>query len=304
MLLNYLLPVLFVVLAWWAGTALILHLDGLPRATYARSMRQATVVMLIALIGLGWSSGSRDTLAAYLSFGSALVVWGWLEMSFLMGFITGPRKRACDDNARGWRRFRAALGTLLYHELALLLGGVLVLSLTWHESNQVGLWTYLVLWVMRTSAKINVFLGVRNLSEAFLPEHLRYLESYFRRAPMNGFFPLAVSLATITLTLMFLRMPAPGVDFFSFTGTLLVGCLLFLAVLEHWCMVIPFPVEALWSMGLRSRRQAVPDRDRTGTSRRGRAIRVSTPPVVARPLLLAEALHRDLAASTPERSGP
>ncbi|MBM4228454.1 MAG: DUF3623 domain-containing protein [Gammaproteobacteria bacterium] len=301
---NYLLPVLFVVLAWWAGTALILHLDGLPRATYARSMRQATVAMLIALVGLAWSADSRDTLAAYLAFGSALVVWGWLEMSFLMGFITGPRKRACDESARSWRRFRAALGTLLYHELALLLGGLLVLTVTWRESNQVGLWTYLVLWVMRTSAKLNVFLGVRNLSEAFLPEHLRYLESYFRRAPMNGFFPFAVSLATIILTLMLLRMPAADIDHFGFTGVLLVSCLLFLAVLEHWCMVIPFPVDALWSMGLRSRRQAVPDRGLGRASRRGRTIRVSTGPAVARPLLLAEALHRDLAASTPERPGP
>ena len=29
------------------------------------------------------------------------------------------------------------------------------------------------------SAKLNVFLGVPNLNEEFLPEHLRYLQSFF-----------------------------------------------------------------------------------------------------------------------------
>ena len=35
---------------------------------------------------------------------------------------------------------------------------------------------------MRQSAKLNVFLGVRNLSEEFLPQHLHYLQSYFTRS--------------------------------------------------------------------------------------------------------------------------
>ncbi len=301
-MLSYLLPVLSVVLAWWAGTALILHLDGLPRTTFGRSMRQATVLMLGALAGLALTADSREPHAAYAAFGCALVLWGWLEMSFLMGFITGPRKMHCDESARGWPRFRAAVGTLLYHEIALALGALLVLMLTWQADNRVGLWTYIVLWVMRTSAKINVFLGVRNLSEAFLPEHLRYLETYFRRAPMNMFFPVAVTGATIALTVILFRMPSASADVFGFTATMLVGSLLFLAVLEHWCMVMPFPVDALWSLGLRSRLRPTANRENPDVSRRGRANRV-TPPVVGPPLLLAEALHRDLAPSAPERSG-
>lgn len=302
-MLSYLLPVLSVVLSWWAGTALILHLDGLPRATFGRSMRQATIVMLGALAGLVLSADSHETHAAYAAFGCALVLWGWLEMSFLMGFITGPRKMRCDESARGWPRFRAAVGTLLYHEIALAGGALLVLTLTWQAANRVGLWTYLVLWVMRTSAKINVFLGVRNLSEAFLPEHLRYLETYFRRAPMNLFFPVAVTGATIVLTAILVLMPSANADPFGFTGAMLVASLLFLAVLEHWCMVMPFPVDALWSLGLRSRLRPGANRENPGVSRRARANRVTPAPVVGPPLLLAEALHRDLAPSAPERPG-
>ena len=53
-------------------------------------------------------------------------------------------------------------------------------ALTRDGANQVGLWTFVILWAMRQSAKLNVFLGVRNLSEEFLPEHLRYLETSLR----------------------------------------------------------------------------------------------------------------------------
>jgi putative photosynthetic complex assembly protein 2 len=43
------------------------------------------------------------------------------------------------------------------------------------QPNQVGTGTFAVLWVMRISAKLNLFLGVRNLSEELLPPHLAYL---------------------------------------------------------------------------------------------------------------------------------
>ena len=40
-------------------------------------------------------------------------------MSFLMGYVTGPRRSPCPDDAQGWRRFGLALQTVLYHELAI-----------------------------------------------------------------------------------------------------------------------------------------------------------------------------------------
>ncbi|MFZ9407407.1 MAG: FAD-dependent oxidoreductase, partial [Burkholderiaceae bacterium] len=52
------------------------------------------------------------------------------------------------------------------------------------------------LWCMRASAKLNLFLGVRNLGLEFLPSHLNYLQHYFRKAPMNLLMPWSISLAT------------------------------------------------------------------------------------------------------------
>ena len=47
----------------------------------------------------------------------------------------------------GWQRVRYATQTILYHELALLAAAPRSSSLTWNGANQVGLWTFAVLWV-------------------------------------------------------------------------------------------------------------------------------------------------------------
>ena len=39
----------------------------------------------------------------------------------------------------------------------------------------------MVLWWMHQSAKLNVFFGVRNLNEEFLPEHLEFLKSFLHQ---------------------------------------------------------------------------------------------------------------------------
>ena len=67
---------------------------------------------------------------AYTAFTCAIVVWGWLEMSFLMGFITGPRKHACLECCSGWRHFLHASQAIIFNELATLAGAVAILAAT------------------------------------------------------------------------------------------------------------------------------------------------------------------------------
>ena len=74
--------------------------------------------------------------------------------------------------------FVYAVQTCLWHELAIVVAAVAIVWLTWGGANQVGAWTFLMLLGMKLSAKLNVFLGVRNLNEEFLPEHLSFLKSY------------------------------------------------------------------------------------------------------------------------------
>lgn len=116
-----------------------------------------------------------------------------------------------------------------------------------------GLWTFLILWIMRLSAKLNVYLGVPNLTEQFLPQHLLYLKSYFCRKPMNGLFPISVTASTVIAALLVIKAAAAITPFEAASLTFL-ATLMSLAVLEHWFLVIPLPAANLWSWGLKSRR--------------------------------------------------
>ncbi len=146
-----------------------------------------------------------------------------------------------------------ALQAILHHELALVVLGGAVIAATWDAPNQTGLWTFSVLWVMRLSAKLNVFLGVRNLSESFLPAHLKYIHTYFRRKAMNPLFPLSVIFGSAVAWMLWGNATADGIMAFEATSLAFAATLLSLAVLEHWFMVLPLPSEALWSWGMRSR---------------------------------------------------
>jgi putative photosynthetic complex assembly protein 2 len=248
------LPALYAVFVWWFATGLILHLDGLRPETFRWSMGGATAALAFACWGLSASAGNPSVGGAYLAFTCALLVWGWVEMSFLTGWLTGPRKAPLEPGSSGWPRFVAALGAVLWHELAILAGAALVAGLTWGGPNQIGAGTFLVLWTMRLSAKLNVFLGVRNFAESFLPDHLRHLRSFFRRRPANALFPFSVTGSTIACALLFGAASAPDAGAFRAAGFTLLGTLMALAVLEHWFMVLPLPSEALWRWwGLRSR---------------------------------------------------
>ncbi len=95
-----------------------------------------------------------------------------------------------------------AVETLLYHEAAILVTGLLLYAMLAGSPNEVGLWTFVILWVMRISAKLNVYLGAPNLTEEFLPPHLTYLKTYFCRRSMNLLFPVSVTLSTIATWLL------------------------------------------------------------------------------------------------------
>jgi putative photosynthetic complex assembly protein 2 len=127
-----------------------------------------------------------------------------------------------------------------------------VIFATWDRPNQTGLWTYLVLWTMRQSAKLNVFLGVRNLNADFLPEHLKYLQTYLVRAPMNALLPVSVAAATLVAIPLWQAALAPGAGAYEVASLTLVASLLSLAILEHALLVLPLPSERLWSWGMRS----------------------------------------------------
>ena len=252
-------PVVVAILAWWFSTGAILYLDGLPRPTFAWTMIGATFVLALALIGIAQGADTATPSGAYFAFACGLACWGWQEITLYLGYITGPRRQGLAEGARGWNRFAMAVRAILYHEVAIALLGLLLLWVTLGGANQVALGTYLILWIMRLSAKINIYLGVPNHSAEFLPRHIAYLASYFRKQSMNLFFPLSVTASTLVTGWLFLQASAAPSGSFEQVSWALLAALLALAVLEHWFLVVPLPVTKLWSWGM-SERHAKPGR--------------------------------------------
>lgn len=256
-MLPYLLPALYAAFAWWFSTGLVMYLDGLPRRTFRWSMAGATALLAASLYGLAAGAADTSVFGAFAAFTWGLLAWAWLEMSFYTGYVTGPRKHACHEGCRGWRHFGHAVMVSLWHELAILACAAAVAWATWGGANRVGLWTFVTLWGMHQSARLNVFLGVRNLNAEFLPGHLAYLRSFLRKRRMNPLFPVSVAVSTAVLAWLVSRAAAAdaGSDAGAFeaAGHSLLAALMALAILEHWFLVLPLPTAALWSWGLRSR---------------------------------------------------
>lgn len=247
------LPALFTLLLWWFSTGLIIYLDGLRRETFRWTMLAATALLLAGLAGLHALAWNTSVAGAWLGFVCGVLCWAWIEIAFLTGLVTGPRRSAIPPELRGWPRLRAAIAALLWHELAIIVMAAGVVALTWGAPNQIGTWTFLAFWAMRQSAKVNVYLGVRNLSEQFLPDHLRYLESFFVRRRMNVLFPASILAGVTACVLLGLAALAPDATRHEAVGFTLIATLVALGLLEHIFMVLPFSADALWRWGLASR---------------------------------------------------
>ncbi|MBL8307701.1 MAG: DUF3623 domain-containing protein [Rubrivivax sp.] len=256
------LAVVFAVFIWWFSTGVVLLLNRLSRGAVVLALLISSLLGVVSLVAVAHTARQTTVAGAYCAFTSALLVWGWHELSFLTGWITGPRTTALPTGLREGRRFVEALRVILWHEIGIVVAGVAIIALTWGAPNQVGTGTFLVLWVMRTSAKLNLFLGVRNLSEQFLPPHLRYLESCFRRRPVNLLFPLSVTAASAALALLVDAARSPAMPPAAAIGTALVATLLALAILEHWLLVLPLDTTALWRWALRAGRRETPSLER------------------------------------------
>jgi putative photosynthetic complex assembly protein 2 len=241
---------LYAVFLWWFGTGVALLLG---RATRGRALLGATALLGVAIWTIDATAGLRDVTAALAGFTAAVAIWGWHEVTFLTGLLTGPRRTACPLGVRGWRRFRFATETLIHHELALA-ATALVLWLWLREAaNPVALWTFLALWGMRFSVKFNIFFGAPNVADEFLPDDLRYLTTYFSPRPMNLLFPVSVTAGTVTAGGLLLHAELVAATPFEAAALASVGALVALGTLEHWFLVLPVKEAALWRWYIDSR---------------------------------------------------
>lgn len=249
---EYVLPVVIALFVWWFSTGVVLMLDRMPRRTHYISQMIATVLALASFYVLIKSTSETSTMAAYQAFVAAILIWGWHELAFLLGIVTGPRPQPCPEGATTSKRFLYAIQALAYHELAILMTLILIWIISKDEVNQVGFWTFLVLFGMRLSAKLNIFLGVPHINEEFLPSHLEFLKSYFARRSMNWLFPISVTVSTLLGAYIFHAAFLTAVTEFEIVSYMLIGTFVLLGMLEHWLLILRIPDSALWTWAMKA----------------------------------------------------
>lgn len=250
MLSSLALPLLFATVLWFVATGFVLWLDRLPRHTWPASLVGATIASGVAMGGIIMTAPMTGSAAAYAAFACGLVLWGWHELSFLMGFVTGPNRAPCPAGARGWNRFRLAAATLIHHEVAMFATILLIAAATWGQPNQTATLTFLLLFVMRLSAKFNIFAGVPHLSTEMMPEHMRYLASYFRIGRAGPVF--AISLTGIAALAAVLGHAALSSQGGLATCYALAFALVILAFVEHGFLVVPWQDTSLFRWAMRN----------------------------------------------------
>ena len=157
----------------------------------------------------------------------------------------------------GIERFTQASATVIHHEIALALTALMLISLSWNAPNQIGAMVFVLMFGLRLSSKINLFVGVPNTTTEMMPDHLSYLKSYFGRNRMTVL--LAASILGITaLAVWFAKLaiaaPAGSPEM---VGASLLTALCLLGTLEHLFLALPFRDGMLWGWAFKRRSDPV-----------------------------------------------
>jgi len=239
------------VFAWWFATGAILAVVKRADAGGRRSHIWAVLLALpVLVLGAGMFAdtlGRTEVGAVYAAFLSALMIWGWIEMAFLCGVITGPNRRETPADTPEWERFVRAWGAVAHHELLLLAALVSMGAAAYAAggANAFGFWTFAILFGARISAKLNLFYGVPRINTEFLPDALAHLPTHFRIRRFNRVFP--ISVIGLGATVLFLAQRLAGAEAAqTAAGYALLTAIAALALLEHLLMVIPLPDAKLW----------------------------------------------------------
>ena len=237
---------------WWFATGILLwrvhRADKGGPDDHNWSVLISLPLLAAGALGVHATLSDASPQGVWLAFLSALALWGWVELAFLSGVITGPNQSPCPGHLRGADRFWAAFRTVAWHELLLASILAVLIAASIGAQNAFALWTFLVLFVARISAKLNLFLGVPRINTDFLPKPLAHLSSYFRQGPVSGFFPLSVTLLALAVGCFLERLwrAHMALDQGAIIGFTLLSMLTALALLEHWFMVWRVRDDKLW----------------------------------------------------------
>lgn len=247
----YAAPILFALITWWAGTSAVLWLSNQPAEHHRIIGRAAVVFIGVATLAVYMLRELPGLEHAYTGFLLGVFLWGCHELLFLLGFVSGSRKTPCPPDLSPSQRLRASIQAISHHETALALHAVFLVAISLGGSNGIAAATFVILWGMRISAKLLVFFGAPNIPANFLPSHLKYLSSYFRRKRHFPAAGMAIALTTsVVVSMLFMVRESSAADLSTHTGLILLTTLAVLAVFEHVALVVTLPDKSLFAWAL------------------------------------------------------
>ncbi len=234
----YLYPLLVTLLIWGGLTVGLIWLNQRGPRAGRIALLLLLPLLLLAHQQLWLTRDDVSMYGSYMAFVAGMWIWAWHELAFYCGMLSGIWRTDCPPGLSRWQRFRYALSTHVYHELAVVLEVGLLLWLHHGATNLIGPATFLALWALQHSAKLNVFLGVRNLKVSVLPAHVRYLGSFWTPRAYNRFFFVSTLLFALLAAALWARAStlAPAEQAIGMT---LLATVMTLGVLEHLLMVVP-----------------------------------------------------------------
>lgn len=243
-------PVLYAIVLWWFSTGLIMLAYDRAQLIMRFGFFSATIALFIAFAGVYIIRNDASAMGVYIAVTCGVTMWGWQLTSYYYGFITGIQPEENHANISIPQRFWKTLGASIYHELFALSFAVIMIFILWSAENRWTLWMYLALWLLHSSAKLNVFFGVRNFRMEFLPSHMHHLDKYLLKAKNNAYFPVSIVVSTSIALALLYKGVQPTSSAIEQIGCLVVATMMGLGILEHWLMILPLPA-ALWGFGIR-----------------------------------------------------
>ncbi|TYC61776.1 DUF3623 family protein [Rhodobacterales bacterium] len=240
--------VLIAIGVWWLSTGLVLSMVHWSTKRRLGPWQLLPAITLVGTFGFGlmfYGSTERTPLGSYAGFFGALLIWAWHETTFLTGMVTGRRKEECPPGLKGLDRFKAAWKAVCDHEIGLLISGLFLWFMFRESDNLFGLATFGLLWGMRISSKVLIFLGARHSISGLMPPAILHLRSYFNTGRTTPLFPLFLAVAT-GLFAVLVAGALRAHEAYSLVGHILLAGFMALAIIEHIILVLPVSDTALW----------------------------------------------------------
>jgi len=125
----------FAIFIWWFSTGIVILLNRMSRTAVTMSLVISSALCLGALVGLSHTEQQTGVLGAYCAFNCALLAWGWIELSFLTGWITSQQKTPILKSTTGWPRCVASFNAVVWPQMAILSVGLVIVVITLDAPN-------------------------------------------------------------------------------------------------------------------------------------------------------------------------